>query len=143
MFYISYDNEVYTHDMIKENLKNKKKVIVPVSDIQNRCLILSELHSWNDLKPGSYKILEPIKNKIKKVSIDKIDMIIVPGLGFDEQGKRIGHGKGYYDNLLSNSKNAVHIGLAFEVQIVKKIPVNSYDIPVHKIITEERVIGCK
>lgn len=143
MFYISYDNEVYTHDMIKECLKNKKKVIVPVSDRKNRCLILSELNSWNDLVTGSYGILEPRIDKIKKVPIEKVDLIIVPGVGFDEHGRRIGHGKGYYDNLLSSSKNALHIGLAFEVQIVKEIPVDSHDIPVNKIITEKRVIDCK
>ncbi len=143
MFYISYDNEVYTHDMIKECLKNKKKVIVPVSNRENRCLILSELNSWNDLVTGSYGILEPRIDKIKKVTVEKVDLIIVPGVGFDEHGRRIGHGKGYYDNLLSSSKNALHIGLAYEVQIVKEIPVVSHDIPVNKIITEKRVIDCK
>ena len=143
MFYISYNNEVYTHDMIKECLKNKKKVIVPISDRKNRYLILSELNSWNDLITGSYGILEPREDKVKKVPIVQIDLIIVPGVGFDEHGRRIGHGKGYYDNLLRNSKNALHIGLAFEVQILKEIPVDSHDIPVKKIITEKRVIDCK
>ncbi|KYK26277.1 5-formyltetrahydrofolate cyclo-ligase [Thermoplasmatales archaeon SG8-52-1] len=143
MFYVSYDNEVYTHDMIKEYLKNKKKVIVPVSDKKNRCLILSELNSWNDLKLGSYGILEPRADKIKKFPLEQIGLIIIPGVGYDEQGRRIGHGKGYYDNLLRNSKNALHIGLAFEIQIVKEIPVESHDISVDKIITEKRVIDCK
>jgi len=143
LFYISYDNEVYTHDMIKECLKNKKKVIVPVSDRKNRCLILSNLTNWKDLITGAYGILEPRADKIEKVPVEQIDLIIVPGVGFDEQGRRIGHGKGYYDNLLRNSKNALHIGLAFEVQIVKEIPVDSHDIPVNKIITEKRVINCK
>jgi 5-formyltetrahydrofolate cyclo-ligase len=70
-------------------------------------------------------------------------LIIVPGLGFDTNGCRIGHGKGYYDNLLKNSRNALHIGLAFEAQIVKKIPVDAHDLPVHMIVTEKRVIDCR
>jgi len=143
LFYVSYDNEVYTHDMIKECLKNNKKVIVPVSDTKNRCLILSELKNWNDLKPGAYGILEPSAVKIKKFPVEKIDLIIVPGVGFDDHGRRIGHGKGFYDNLLRDSKNALHVGLAFEVQIVKEIPVDSHDVSIDKIITEKRVIDCK
>jgi len=49
---------------------------------------------------------------------------------------------GYYDKLLKNSKNASHIGLAFEVQIVDKIPAEEHDIKVDKIVTEERIINC-
>lgn len=142
LFYVSYNNEVFTHDMIKECISNGKKVIVPISDKENRRLTLSELNSWNDLELGSYNILEPKKDKIKEISINEVDLIIVPGVGFDEQGQRIGHGKGYYDNLLKNSVKSNHIGLAFEFQILKKIPIESHDLPVHIIITEERLIYC-
>lgn len=140
LFYVSYDNEVYTHDMIKECKKMGKQVIVPFSDKSNRRLILSELNNWNSLKPGSYGIFEPSKDEIKEFSIEKINLIIVPGVGFDESGRRIGHGRGYYDNLLKNLKDTLIIGLAFELQIIDNIPVNKYDIPVHKIITENRLI---
>ena len=143
LFYVSYDNEVFTHDMIKECLSIGKKVIVPISDKKNRRLILSKLNDWADLQPGSYGILEPIKKHILEVSIENIDLIIVPGVGFDIKGRRIGHGKGYYDNLLRDSKNALHIGFAFEFQIIDKVPVDIHDIPVDKIITEERIINCK
>jgi 5-formyltetrahydrofolate cyclo-ligase len=140
LFYVSYDNEVYTRDMIKESIKLGKNVIVPKSDKENRKLILSKLNNWEDLVKGAYGILEP--KEIDPISIDKIDLIIVPGVGFDKQGRRIGHGKGYYDNLLRNSKKTIHIGLAFEFQIVEKIPTEAHDVPVQKIITEKRVIGC-
>jgi 5-formyltetrahydrofolate cyclo-ligase len=142
LFYVSYDNEVYTHDMIKESKKMGKRVVVPFSDKANRRLILSELDNWSSLKPGSYGILEPSKDEIKEFSIEKIDLIIVPGVGFDESGRRIGHGKGYYDNLLKKLKDSLIIGLAFELQIIDKIPVNKHDIPVKKIITENRLIDC-
>jgi 5-formyltetrahydrofolate cyclo-ligase len=141
LFYVSYDNEVFTHEMIIQSISNKKNVIVPISDKKKKKLILSKLKNWDDLSIGSYGILEPKKEKIKKVSINKIDLIIVPGVGFDIKGNRIGHGKGYYDILLLNSK-VLRIGLAFELQIVKKIPVESYDIAVNKIVTEKKVINC-
>ncbi len=141
LFYVSYDNEVYTHDMIKECLSKDKHVVVPVTDKENRCLTLSELDSWDDLDYGAYNILEPKKEKIKRISIEKIDLIIVPGVGFDRHGNRMGHGKGYYDRLLEKAKK-VSVGLAFELQIVKNIPTDRNDVPVDMIITEERVIKC-
>jgi len=141
LFYVSYDNEVFTHDMIKECIKYKN-IIVPISDKKNRSLILSKLGYWNDLKPGSYGILEPRKDRIIPASVDEIDLIIVPGVVFDENGHRIGHGMGYYDRLLNDSKKVVHIGLAFEFQIIKSIPFEKHDLPVDKIVTEKRIINC-
>jgi len=142
LFYVSYDNEVYTQDMIKECLKKDKTVVVPISNVEERNLILSKLKNWKDLKKGSYGILEPKKEKIIEISKHDIDLVIVPGVGFDEHGCRIGHGVGFYDELLKDSKNAYHIGLAFELQILEKIPIEDHDIPVHRIITEERIIYC-
>ncbi len=143
LFYISYENEVYTHEMIKEQLQNKKTIVVPIADIKKRCLILSKLENWNDLAVGAYNILEPKKERIIEVNIESIGLIIIPGVGFDIKGRRIGHGKGYYDNLLNNSKRALHIGLSFEFQIVNLIPTENHDIPVDKIVTEKRIIDCK
>jgi 5-formyltetrahydrofolate cyclo-ligase len=140
LFYVSYNNEVFTHEMIRELLTSKKNIVVPISDKKNRTLILSKLENWNDLSIGSYNILEPKNNRIKQVNLDIIDLIIVPGVGFDEKGNRIGHGKGYYDKLLRNSKKAKSIGLTFECQILEKIPTGKYDIPVDVIVTEERII---
>ena len=92
LFYVSYGSEVYTHDMIKESIGMGKNVVVPYSDIEKRTLILSELHSWNELSVGSYNILEPKKENIKEVAIAMVDMILVPGVAFDVTGCRIGQG---------------------------------------------------
>ena len=142
LFYVSYDNEVFTHKMINDSLELGKKVIVPISIIDKRNLLLSRLKKFEDLVVSSYGILEPRPDKIFEVSLDEIDLIIVPGVGFDKSGHRIGHGKGYYDNLLKISKNHLHIGLAFEFQIVNKVPIETHDLPVNRIITEKRIINC-
>jgi 5-formyltetrahydrofolate cyclo-ligase len=138
LFYVSYDGEVFTHDMIKEALDDKK-VVAPISNKEDCSLSLSILDSWNDLEEGSYGILEPRKDCIKEISIDELDLIIVPGVAFDLNGNRLGHGKGYYDRLLEKTK-AISIGLAFEFQIVKNIPTDRNDVPVDLIITENRMI---
>jgi len=142
LFYVSYNNEVYTHEMIKECLSNRKKVIVPKSDTTNNTLIISELTDWDDLELGAYNILEPKEQSIIEVDIDLIDLIIVPGVVFDIYGNRIGHGKGYYDRLLKRASNIPSIGLAFEFQIVKKIDAEEHDEKIDVIITEDRTIVC-
>ena len=139
LFYVSYNNEVFTHDMIKRCL-GEKEIVVPISNTKNETLILSKLENWEDLVKGPYGILEP--KKIIEISLNKIDLIIVPGVSFDEKGNRLGHGKGYYDKLLQKT-NAKKIGLAFECQIVNQIPTDENDIPVDMIITEKRIINCK
>ncbi|MCX6667459.1 MAG: 5-formyltetrahydrofolate cyclo-ligase [Euryarchaeota archaeon] len=142
LFYVSYDNEVYTHDMIKESLSNGKNVVVPITDTKEHCLILSKLKRWEDLERSNYSILEPKKDCVHEVSLDDMEVVLVPGVVFDESGNRIGHGVGYYDKLLKNSKNAAHIGLAFEVQIVDSIPAEGHDVKVDRIVTEDRIIKC-
>ncbi len=142
LFYVSYDNEVHTHDMIKESMSNGKKVVVPVTDKESKKLILSELKNWNDLTHGAYNILEPGRECIIEVSLDSIDLILVPGIGFDKHGHRIGHGGGYYDKLLE-SATTPSIGFAFHLQILDKINVENHDIPIHKIVTEKEIIYCK
>ena len=141
LFYISYDGEVFTHDMIIESFF-KKNIIVPVSNQDDCSLTLSHLKSWEELGIGSYGILEPRTEKIRKTAIEDIDLIIVPGVSFDKKGNRLGHGKGYYDGLLEKT-NVTKIGLAFEFQIIKNIPTKSKDKPVDLIITEKRVILCQ
>jgi len=138
LFYVSYNGEVFTHDIIKDALKDKK-VVVPISNLEDNTLSLSVLESWDDLELGSYGILEPKKECLREISIDDIDLIIVPGVAFDLNRNRMGHGKGYYDKLLEKTK-ATTVGLCFEFQLVDKIPTESHDIPVDIIITEERII---
>lgn len=140
LFYISYDNEVYTHDIIKESIEMGKTVVVPKSVTKDSTLILSKLTNWNDLEIGAYDILEPKQNSIKEVSLESIDLIIVPGVVFDIHGNRIGHGKGYYDRLLKTSQHILGIGLAFEFQIVKKIETEVHDEKIDIIVTEKRII---
>ena len=142
LLYVSYGNEVDTHDMIKESITMGKRVAVPCTDKTNKQLLLSELHDWNNLVKGVYDILEPKQECRRIVDVKEIDLFIVPGIVFDTSGHRIGHGMGYYDSLLCHTKQK-KIALAFEIQISKSdIPVEPHDICVDTIITEKRVITC-
>ena len=141
LFYISYNSEVFTHDMILESFY-KKNIIVPISNKEDCSLTLSHLKSWEELNIGSYGILEPRIEKIRKTDINDIDLIIVPGVAFDLKGNRLGHGKGYYDRLLKNL-NAPITALAFEFQIIENVTTYKHDKPVDMIVTEDRIIKCQ
>lgn len=140
LFYVSYGNEVYTYDMIKESLALNKIVVAPKSNTIDNSLILSRLTDWSDLEIGAYNILEPKIESIKEVDISSIDLIIVPGVVFDLSGNRIGHGKGYYDRLLNSANNISSIGLAYQFQIVNYIKSEKHDEKIDFIITEDKIL---
>ncbi len=142
LFYISYDNEVFTHDLIKKALNEKKIVAVPLSNIKNNNIIPIQIKNFDDeLKTGTYGILEPKNKADNNIPKGKIDIVIVPGIAFDIMGYRIGHGLGYYDNFLADIKTR-KIGFAFEFQILPDIPHEEHDIRMDRIVTERRVIDC-
>ena len=88
-------------------------------------------------------IPEPAITRGRKVNLKDIDVVMVPGAGFDVRGNRLGYGFGYYDKLLSKSKRHITtIALAFEEQIVPEVPNEKHDIKVDKIVTDRRVINC-
>jgi len=141
MYYVSFDNEVNTHEMIIASLSTNKTILVPLTDKQNLTITPSVIHAWEDLTPGDYGILAPSHEQALPVSI--IDLIIIPGVGFDRTGNRIGHGKGYYDRLLSKTTHAIRVGLAFEFQVMDSIPTDTHDIIMDLIITEQQIIRCQ
>ena len=144
LFYVSTKNEVMTETMIKQALKNNKRIVVPISNVKEKTLTFSELKYFDkELEPGCFNILEPKKECIRKISPEEVDLIIVPGVAFDEEGDRIGYGMGFYDRFLRELKRKIPtIGLAYEFQIVDDIPVCDKDVTVDKIITENRIIEC-
>jgi 5-formyltetrahydrofolate cyclo-ligase len=140
LWYVSYGSEVATHEMIQECMALGKTVVVPCTDTKKRHLSLSELRRWDELGVGAYNIQEPRLECRHEVAVDTVDLILVPGIAFDCGGHRIGHGMGYYDRLLSENVKALKIGLAFELQLVEKIPTKQHDVSVDIIITEKRII---
>ncbi len=143
MFYVATRSEVQTEEMIKISVNVGKNIFVPI--ILTECINLapSTIYDFdNELEKGEKGILEPKKEYYRLFPPEDIDLIIVPGVAFDLSGNRIGRGFGYYDNFLRKiSTSTKIIALAFEMQIVEKIPNDKNDIPVHKIITEKRIIN--
>lgn len=143
MFYVSFGSEVVTNDMIIYALKEGKRVFVPITDIKNKKLMISEIKDFKkELEVSTYGIMEPKKKYWRIADKKKLDMVIVPGIAFDLKGSRIGYGGGYYDGFLKNF-NKLKIGLSFESQIVKKLTAEANDIKIDMLITENRTIKCR
>jgi len=105
----------------------------------------SIIKNFDELEPGYYNILTPKQEFIRYIDPSEIDLVIVPGAVFDREGYRVGYGGGYYDKFLSSKirKDISKIAIAFDLQIVDKVPREEHDISVDYIITEKEIIKCK
>lgn len=150
LFYVSFRSEVNTRKCLRDVIKSGKKLVLPAVDRVHRTIKLYETRALSELAPGYMGIPEPENRDDRKVSLRRIDLVIIPGVGFDLRGTRLGYGGGYYDRLLSYEskrlarvkKHIATIALAFEEQIGDKIPAEPHDIRVDVIITDKRVIRC-
>ena len=144
--YVSYKNEVQTHDLIKKMINDNKEVYVPHPDPETKEMEAVLIRDFNDLTEGAYGILEPIDSK-SRIEPSLLDVIIVPGLVFSLKGFRIGYGGGFYDRFLeraNQSKSApLKVSFAYNEFIIDEVPTNQYDLPVDFIITENKIVKCK
>ena len=138
MFFVSFNSEVHTHEMIRDALKSKTVVVPKVAQHEIEPSVIID---FDNLISGKFGIPEPIETM--KIAHKNIDLVLVPGIMFDKEGHRVGYGFGYYDKFLKKTPKAVKIGLAFDFQVVDKIPKETHDMPVNLIVTEKRVVECR
>ena len=94
---------------------------------------------------GRFLLPEPAASA-PEVSLDALDVVIVPGLAFDAEGRRLGFGGGYYDGAFGNGlpgdhvRGAVLIGFGYDFQVVARCPSSALDVPVDLVVTDTRVL---
>ncbi|HET6881872.1 MAG TPA: 5-formyltetrahydrofolate cyclo-ligase [Pirellulales bacterium] len=142
MFYVDVRTEVRTREFLPVALTHGKRIVVPYC--VDGELELFHLENMDELSVGMYKILEPKPElrelPAKRVDVQELDLVMVPGVAFDRTGARMGHGMGYYDKLLEHARNdAPLIALAFECQLFAEIPTAPHDIFMDKIVTQKAV----
>jgi len=141
--YLANQDEVSTESLFKEAFLLNKKVAVPVIDAHKK-MFFSALNQLNVslLERSPFGIRQPKLALQNRVESDEIDLWIVPGLAFDLMGGRLGYGGGYYDRALAQTASPI-IGLAFNCQVIDRLPINKYDISVDQIFTETNTIYCE
>lgn len=139
--YVSMNDrrEVDTHSLIKAMIGEGREVVVPVTHSEDRTLSHFALSSFDELAPSKWGVLEPGAKVDNKRTPPDLELVVVPMVGGDEQGHRIGYGGGFYDRFLNNVQCPA-IGLCFEQNMVPSLPTGDHDVPLDKIITEQRVI---
>lgn len=109
-----------------------KKIALPC--VEGDSLTFYELSSGKYLVKGRFGIMEPLPYG----PVDRLDLLVVPGVAFDEKGYRLGYGKGYYDKVLAKKK-IFSIGLGYSLQLLEKLPRGKYDKRLDAIVTEEGI----
>ena len=137
--FISKPDEPDTRPIIEHCWSSRKKVAVPVVLSDTFDLFHSEIKSFDDLVSGMHGTQEPSLERRKKINPKSFDLVIVPGVAFDRQGGRIGHGKGYYDRFLEHS-SAFRLALAFDFQLLETLPTELHDVPMNAILTESGIV---
>jgi len=139
MSFLNFRDEVETTALAEAMIAGKKKLVLPCC-APHGILLPNEVRDLTaDLESGAWDIREP-KLTCERVEPSEIDLIIVPGAGFDLQGNRLGYGGGFYDRffMLLNPLTP-RIALSFQCQVIAQVPVDEHDVKMTMLITEDEV----
>ena len=147
MWYVDCRSEVRTQTIIKQELGQNRRIVIPFCNqdsVGKNQLGLWLLDDLSELVRGCWGILEPPESRWyesgKQVAIEALDLIIVPGVGFDRRGGRLGNGQGYYDNFLQQVSVATQIqGICYESQLFDDIPMGGTDVPMDFVFTQSAI----
>jgi 5-formyltetrahydrofolate cyclo-ligase len=139
MVFMSLPQEIDTTPIVLRAWQDHKRVLAPkVSWNQRRMLPIEVRSLSDDLTVTHFGVREPTAGV--PIPIPIIDLVVVPGLGFDEYGNRIGRGRGFYDRFLAHPEfNGVACGLGYEDQVTTRVPVGPLDRRVDLLVTNEAV----
>ena len=129
MLYHPLWDEVDVRPLFERALANGKRVILPT--VKGEDIIPVEITTETQWVVGDFDILEPVAEPYD----GSIDLVVVPGVAFDNNKNRLGRGKGYYDRFLVKHPNAYRLGVCFQFQMVAEVPTEPFDFPMNDIIT--------
>ncbi|MFH2092125.1 MAG: 5-formyltetrahydrofolate cyclo-ligase [Pseudomonadota bacterium] len=140
--YTPVSNTIPTESIIKKALQIEKGLALPVFTDAKNAINLYKISNYNkDLVLNANDILEPNIERCKKISLEDVDIAIIPGLAFDDKGGRIGFGNNFYTKMITKLPETCRkVSLAYEEQIVDQIQMESRKYTVDIIITDKRVI---
>lgn len=142
MLYVPTKNEVDTWPLLEHFWTVGVEVLLPrCRDDQPGFMDIHAVDNAAELGPGQFGLTEPILGLAPLVTEPEPDIILVPALAFDRRGFRLGFGGGYYDRFLSRlACQHLRVGLAYDFQIAERLPAESWDIPVQRVITQDTII---
>ena len=128
--YLPYNQEVRTVPMLEQAMKDGKRVAVPKCyGEEMRFIYMDDL---SKVEKGYANIPEPIADD--PVADDKTALVLMPGMAFTKDGKRMGYGGGFYDKFLASEPDHPTVALCYDFQMVEDLPTEDYDIPVDCVL---------
>ena len=142
LIYMHYNSEVQTDGIILYAFMLGKRVFIP--KVEGSEMNFYEIRDLKECVNGFRGIPEPPQSaEIFQLSADRPKdetLVILPGLGFDKECKRIGYGGGYYDKYLAANPNCMKMAIGYDMQCIDHVPVEETDISMDIIITDEQII---
>ena len=140
--FVPGNHEPDINKLLREAISTGKRICLPqFNPIQTTYSAVLVSNPNTDLISGKYGVLEP-KAGSQVIPFSEIDCVLVPGLAFDSTGGRLGRGGGWFDRMLAEIRG-LRIGVAFSVQLVGNVPVESHDIRMDCLVTAEELIRAK
>jgi len=140
--YMAMKNEANTDALIATAQKMGKRIAFPYCAENYQMLALLTGTGEEDWEVGAYGIRTPILERATVLAPEEIDLIVVPGLGFDAEGRRLGRGAGYYDRFLEKT-NAFRLGFCLDVQLMEEVPVDEHDKKMNAVVAGNQTFEIK
>jgi 5-formyltetrahydrofolate cyclo-ligase len=140
--YMAFDREVLTDGLMRQAIALGKQLVLPMVQADRQHLALYAIEDLErDVAPGYCGILEPQPQRTRAVAPEALDLVLVPGVAFDMRGGRLGFGAGFYDRLLSRLPREVpKVGMAFDFQVIPRLPYEPQDVMLDAVVTDSRII---
>jgi len=128
--YLPYNQEVRTVPMLEQALREGKRVAVP--KVYGKEMKFLYLEDFSQVAKGYAGIPEPIADG--PIARDETALVLMPGLAFDREGRRIGYGGGFYDKFLAAEPNHPTLALCYDFQLLPALETDEHDIPVDFVL---------
>ena len=142
--YLPTDGEIDPHLLLRAAQRRGKATYLPVLSAWPRTkMVFQRIRPGEKLKPNRFRILEPRHNLARQRKVWALDLVLLPLVGFDDVGGRLGMGGGFYDRSLAylarrnDWRKPTLLGLAHECQKVARLAQASWDVPLQGTVTDK------
>jgi len=139
--YLPLPGEIRTEPIWEALVARGVRCVFPRVERGSRVLRFFPLRPGDPVERGPLGVRQPPERD--EVPLQEIDVFLVPGQAFDEQGGRLGRGGGYYDATLAEAPRAERIGLGFDEQLLPSVPMLPHDAPLDWVVTSSRAVRCQ
>lgn len=139
LFFAPLADELDVWPLLEKLLPARKICALPAFDAAAQFYSVRRVKNLEtDILTGKFGVSEPLP-ECETIPLDQFDLVLVPGVAFDLSGNRLGRGRGFYDRILSQA-SGVKCGVAYDFQLLERVPTETHDARVHFVFTPTRCI---